>query len=294
MYDFWYEGQKGNGFAKGAVVGPGKLIDTNKYYVIFLDALGLWGASKPSDGLGMKFPKYSYQDYVQANYRLLKDHLKVGKIKLATGVSMGAIQSYIWAVLHPDYVEAILPIGGITYNDPVSGWLFQLMTAAMQSDPAWRDTKGNYYNLSKEKHPNQGMMFGWSILKHSGLSFDLRIQQGQDIVKKEVFYWEPQGDQGANLISQGKDFDVNDLLYRNQAGSLFDIRNQLQRIKAKTLILHVKNDQWLRYVLAEEAAKKIPGAKLESFENPLAHYAVFQAPNVLQDPIKAFFKEIGM
>jgi homoserine acetyltransferase len=294
MYDFWYEGQKGNGFSKGAVVGPGKLIDTNKYYVIFLDALGLWGTSKPSDGLGLKFPQYTYLDFAQANYRLLKDHLKVGKIKLATGVSMGAIQSYVWAVLHPDYVEAIMPIGAITYNDPVSGWLFQLMTAAMQSDPTWRDTKGNYYHLPKEKHPNQGMMFGWSVLKHTGLSFDLRIQQGPDLVKKEVFYWEPQGDQGVNLISQGKDFDVNDLLYRNQAGAQFDIRNQLQGIKAKTLILHVKNDQWLRYVLAEEAAKKITGSKLESFESPLAHYAVFQAPNALPEPIKAFFKEIGM
>ncbi len=294
MYNFWYEGQKGNGFAKGAVVGPGKLIDTNKYYVIFLDALGLWGTSKPSDGLGMKFPKYSYQDYVQANYRLLKDHLKVGKVKLSTGVSMGAMQSYVWAVLHPDYVEAILPIGGITYSDPVSQWLFQLMTAAMESDPAWRDTKGNYYHLPKEKHPNQGMMFGWSILKQTGLSFDMRIQQGLDVVRKEIFYWEPQGDQGVNLTSTANDFDVNDLLYRNQAGNLFDIRNQLQRIKAKTMILHIKNDQWLRYVLAEEAAKAIPGSKLESFESPLAHYAVFQAPNVLQEQIKGFFKEIGM
>lgn len=294
MYDFWYEGQKGNGFSKGAVVGPGKLIDTNRYYVVFLDALGLWGTSKPSDGLGMKFPKYNYQDYVQTNYRLLKDHLKVGKVKLATGVSMGAIQSYVWAVLHPDYVEAILPIGGITYSDPVSTWLFTLMTAGMQSDPAWQDTKGNYYHLPKEKHPNQGMMFGWSILNQTGLTFDLRIQQGMDVVKKEIFYWDPKGDQGVSLLGKAKDFDVNDLLYRNQTSDGFDIRSQLPGVKAKTLIIHVKNDQWLRYVLAEENARKIPGARLEGFESPLAHYAVFQAPNVLPERIKGFFKEIGM
>ena len=78
-YFFWYSGQPGNKFSKGAVVGPGELIDTDKYYVIFLDALGLWGTSKPSDGLGLKFPQYSYYDYVQANYRLLKDELGVGK-----------------------------------------------------------------------------------------------------------------------------------------------------------------------------------------------------------------------
>ncbi|MEW6113299.1 MAG: hypothetical protein AB1664_14305 [Thermodesulfobacteriota bacterium] len=294
MYFFWFDGQKGNAFSQGPVVGPGKLIDTDKYYVVFLDALGLWGASKPSDGLGINFPKYSYLDYVQANYRLLKDKLGIAKVKLATGVSMGAIQSYILAVLHPDFVEAIMPIGGITKSDPVTRWLFQLMTAAMQSDPVWRETKGDYYKLPKDKHPNQGMMFGWSILGHTGLSFDMRIQQGWDTVKKDVFYWQPKGDEGAALVPKAKDFDVNDLLYRNAAGDTFDISDQLGKIKAKTLILHVKNDQWLRYITAEETAKKINGAKLVGFESPLAHYAVFRAPNALKDDVAAFFKEIGM
>lgn len=294
QFYFWYDGQKGNGFAGGAVVGPGKLIDTNKYYVIFLDALGLWGASKPSDGLGMKFPKYSNFDYVQANYRLLKDCLGVAKVKLSTGASMGAIQSYIWAVLHPDFVEAIMPIAGATAMDPVSRWLFQLMTAAMQSDPVWQKTRGNYYHLPKEKHPNQGMMFGWSVLGHTGLTFDFRNKQPWDTVKKEVFYWEPKGEEAANLVSKGNDFDVNDLLYRNMAGDSFNINDQLGRIKAKALIIQVKTDQWLRYAMAEEAAKKIPGAKLVGFDHPLAHYAAFAALNVMKNDVTAFFKEIGM
>jgi homoserine acetyltransferase len=294
MYFFWYDGQKGNAFAEGSLVGPGKLIDTDKYYVIFLDALGLWGASKPSDGLGMKFPKYSILDCVQANYRLLKDHLGVAKVKLATGVSMGGIQSYVLALLHPDFAEAIMPIGGITATDPVSRWLFTLMTAAMQSDPVWQKTKGDYYNLPKEQHPNKGMMFGWSVLGETGYSFDFRVKQPWDEVKKEVFYWEPKGDEGANLISKGKEFDVDDLIFRNQTLDGYDINDQLGRIKAKTLILHVKNDQWLRYILAEGAASKIKGAKLVGFEHPLAHYAVFRGPNVCKDAVIEFFKEIGM
>jgi homoserine O-acetyltransferase len=293
-YFFWYDGQKGNAFAEGPVVGPGKMIDTDKYYVIFLDALGLWGASKPSDGLGMKFPRYSILDCTQANYRLLKDHLGVGKVKLATGVSMGAIQSYVMAVLHPDFVEAIMPIGGITYSDPVSRWLFQLMTAGMQSDPVWQKTKGDYYSLPKDQHPNKGMMFGWSILGETGFTFDFRVKQKWDEVKKEVFYWEPTGDEGANLVSKAKDFDVDDLLFRNQALENYDISDQLGRIKAKTLILHVKTDQWLRYVLAEEAASKIKGAKLVGYESPLAHYGIFRAPNVCKEAVMSFFTEIGM
>ena len=59
MYNSWYAGQSGNGFAGGALVGPGLLFDTNRFYVVFLDGLGLWGASKPSDGLARKFPVYS-------------------------------------------------------------------------------------------------------------------------------------------------------------------------------------------------------------------------------------------
>ncbi len=294
MYFFWFDGQKGNAFAEGAVVGPGKLIDTDKYYVIFLDALGLWGTSKPSDGLGMKFPRYSIFDCVQANYRLLKDQLGVAKVKLATGVSMGAIQSYVLAVLHPDFVEAIMPVGGITANDPVSRWLFTLMTAAMQSDPVWQKTKGDYYNLPKEQHPNKGMMFGWSVLGQTGYSFDYRVKQPWAEVQKEVFYWDPKGDEGANLISKGKDFDVDDLIFRNQTLEGYDINDQLGRVKAKTLILHVKNDQWLRYILAEDAASKIKGAKLVGYESPLAHYAVFRGPNVCKDAVMEFFKEIGM
>jgi homoserine O-acetyltransferase len=294
MYYYWYEGQDGNDFAGGAVVGPRKLIDTDKYYVIFLDAVGLWGASKPSDGLGLKFPPYNHFDFVQANYRLLVDEINVSKVKLATGVSMGAIQSYIWAALHPGLVEAIIPIGGMTESNPATRWLFQLMTAAIESDPAWRETGGDYYHLPKENHPNRGVMFGWSLLLYTGLSFDFRLTQRWEDVRKEVFYWEPDEDQGALLLPLAKNFDAHDLLLRNRAGEELNLTGELHRIRAKTLILHVANDQWVRVKLAEKACQKIKGAKLLSFEHELAHYAVFRAPNVLRERILPFFREIGM
>lgn len=292
MYNFWYEGQKGNGFSRGAVVGPGRLIDTNRYYVVFLDALGLWGASKPSDGLGMGFPKYSGFDFVQANYRLLRDKLKIARVRLATGVSMGAVQSYIWAILHPDFVEAIMPVGGMTAGDTSPRWLFQQMTAAMKSDPIWQGTKGDYYHLPKAEHPNRGLMFGWSILSRSGLSFDLRNTQSWEDIQKEVFYWDPEGEQGVKLLAKAKDYDVNDLLYRNRWMDTFDINGHLHRIKAKTLIIQVKNDQWLRWEMAEKTARQITGAKLVGFESPLSHYAVFRGPNMEMIEVIDFMKSL--
>jgi pimeloyl-ACP methyl ester carboxylesterase len=106
MYNNWVPGQAGNGFSGGPLVGPGLLFDTNRFYVVFVDALGLFGASKPSDGLGRKFPVYSYYDVVHLNYRMLRDHLKIGKVVLSTGVSMGATQSYYWGLMYPDFVQA--------------------------------------------------------------------------------------------------------------------------------------------------------------------------------------------
>lgn len=295
-YYFWHERGEGNDFSAGPVVGSGRIIDTDRYYVIFLDALGLWGASKPSDGLGMRFPRYSVFDCVQANYRLLVDELNVAKVRLATGGSMGAIQSYAWAVLHPAYVDAVMPIGGSTSTrkDPVLRWIFDLMSAAMTSDPVWRETKGDYYQLPKRKHPNRGMMFGWSILMHNGMDLDFRIDQGWDEVKKEVFYWEPRGDEGLLLREKAGNYDVNDLLIRNNANDTFDIDDHLPDIRCPTLVLHVENDLWLRAKPAEEATKRIPGARFASFASPMAHYAVFAAPNALRGEVEAFFRKIGL
>jgi homoserine O-acetyltransferase/O-succinyltransferase len=293
-YSYWYEGQAGNFFSTWPVVGPGRIIDTNRFYVIFLDALGQWGASKPSDGLGMKFPRYSMFDLVQANYRLLKDELNVAQVKLATGVSMGAMQSYAWAVLHPEFVHAIMPIGGSTSpgKDPVVRWIFSLMTAAMQSDPAWQETGGNYYHLPRDRHPNQGMMFGWSILMHNGFDLDFRIDQGWDEVQKEVFSWEPKGDEGLLLRQKAREYDVIDLLYRNTFQADFDLDPYLSSILCPALILHCKNDLWLRIKLAERTADRIPAAQFVPYEDRWAHFSVFRAPHRVKDAVQAFMDEI--
>jgi homoserine acetyltransferase len=94
MYEQWYVGAALSGGVP--IIGPGRPIDTDRYYVVMVDPLGTWSASKPSDGLGIKFPQYTYFDMVQANYRMLRDHLKIARVALATGVSMGGTQTYVW------------------------------------------------------------------------------------------------------------------------------------------------------------------------------------------------------
>jgi pimeloyl-ACP methyl ester carboxylesterase len=303
MYNNWYPGMSGNGFSGGPLVGPGLLFDTDRFYVVFVDALGLWGASKPSDGLGRKFPIYSYYDVVQLNYRLLRDHLKVGKVVLATGVSMGATQAYYWGLMYPDFVQAVMPVGGATATDgegQVAAWTFQLAKAALEADPVWIETKGNYYQLPKDKHPNKGVEYHWSVLSLTGYDLGYRQSLGWDAVSKEVFSWQPDPrlgpNAGTNLQGLAKTFDAVDLWYRDTVGEIHNVNALLPGMKARTLVLHVDNDQWLISDKARAAVQAIPGAQYVGITSPIAHYAVFSEPNkVRNNPIfDTFVRDIGL
>ena len=296
MYNTWFEGQPLNAFSDGAIVGPGRTIDTNRFYVVFLDALGLWGESKPSAGLGRKFPQYNYFDMVQANYRLLRDHLKVAQVEVATGVSMGATQAWVWGVMYSPggFVKAIMPIGGTTASDgddPVGQWTFRLGQAAIESDPIWRQTSGNYYHLPEEKHPKQGLIFMWSLLQLTGYTFPVRSATPWSTLQKEVFYWQPKGDESLTYINRTKNEDPVDYWYRNQAGFNHNINKELKRIKARTLVVHVDTDLWLMVENARKAAAQVQGAHFASFPHPAAHYGVFKAPNIIRDTIQAFVED---
>lgn len=281
MYEQWVKGAALSGGVP--IIGPGRPIDTDRYYVIMVDPLGTWGASKPSDGLGIKFPQYSYFDMVQANYRMLRDHLKVARVALVAGVSMGGTQTYVWGVLHPEYIGALMPIGGTTQSDaedPVGNWTFQLMTAAIQSDPVWQSTKGDYYKLPKEKHPLPGMAFGWSVLGLTGYDFGFRTTQSFASVQPEVFYWDPPNEKaGLSVNNRSKMYDAVDLVWRNRVGETYNVNPYLGRIQARTLVMHITNDLWLNFKLAQRAVDRVPGADLISEESPVAHYGVFPIIN---------------
>jgi homoserine O-acetyltransferase len=296
MYEQWVKGTALSG--NEPVIGPGRPINTDRYYVVMVDPLGTWGDSKPSDGLGIKFPQYSYFDMVQANYRMLHDGLKIGHAALVTGVSMGGTQTYVWGVMHPEFVGALMPIGGTTQSDaedPVGNWTFQLMTAAIESDPVWQSTKGDYYDLPKEKHPGPGVAFGWSVLGLTGYDFAFRSSQSFASVQPEVFYWDPPNQKaGTSVTNRAKLYDAVDLVWRNRVGELHNINADLWRIRARTMVMHISNDNWLNFTLAERAVDRIPGADLISEASPVAHYGVFSIVNHRKNDPKftAFMEDV--
>src|SRR5262245_60352426 len=88
-------GGSGGGFLSnqygGALFGPGQLLDATKYFIILPDGVGHGQSSKPSNGMRARFPRYAYNDMVTAQYRLLTEGLKVNRLRLVMGTSMGGM-----------------------------------------------------------------------------------------------------------------------------------------------------------------------------------------------------------
>ncbi|MET0454126.1 MAG: alpha/beta fold hydrolase [Mycobacterium sp.] len=120
--------------------GPGQPLALDTYFVILPDALGHGGSSKPSDGLGSRFPQYGYADIVSAQHRLVAGHLGIRQLRLVAGTSMGGMQTWMWGQMYPDAMRALMPIAALP--QPVRGrnLLYRrLLIDTIRADPAYED-----------------------------------------------------------------------------------------------------------------------------------------------------------
>jgi homoserine O-acetyltransferase/O-succinyltransferase len=91
----------------------GQPLDSSKYFIIFPDAIGHGGSSKPSDGLQTNFPRYCYADLVDAQHRLVTEGLGLKRLRLVLGTSMGGMHTWMWGERYPEMMDALLPIAGL-------------------------------------------------------------------------------------------------------------------------------------------------------------------------------------
>jgi homoserine O-acetyltransferase/O-succinyltransferase len=142
----------------GELFGPGQALDATKYYLIIPDALGHGKSSKPSDGLRAKFPKYNYDDVVDAQYRLLTEHLKVKRLRMVIGNSMGGMQAWIWASKYPDMMDIAVPMASMPSEMSSRNWMLRrLITDSIRNDPEW---KGGQYATQPKSAQFASVFFG--------------------------------------------------------------------------------------------------------------------------------------
>jgi homoserine O-acetyltransferase len=96
----------------GSWIGIGKLYDTSRYYVIAVDALGNGVSSSPSnsDDQGAAFPRFTVRDMVRSQYQLVTRTLHLGHLYAVSGISLGGMQTFQWAVSYPEFLSKAVPI----------------------------------------------------------------------------------------------------------------------------------------------------------------------------------------
>src|ERR1043165_1737598 len=123
----------------GVLFGPGQLLDATRYFIILPDGIGHGGSSKPSDGLHARFPHYTYDDMVAAQYELLTKKLGVNHLRLVMGTSMGGMQTWVWGETYPDFMDALMPLA----SNPVelaggNRMMRRMVTDSIRDDPEWQ------------------------------------------------------------------------------------------------------------------------------------------------------------
>src|SRR5947209_2098969 len=96
----------------GVLFGPGQLLDAEKFFIVLPDGIGHGKSSKPSDGLHARFPKYTYDDMIEAQYLLLQK-LGIEHLRLVMGTSMGGMHTWLWGETHPKFMDALMPLASL-------------------------------------------------------------------------------------------------------------------------------------------------------------------------------------
>jgi homoserine O-acetyltransferase len=213
----------------GELFGPGQPLDAKRYYIILTDAIGTGKSSKPSDGLRASFPKYNYDDMVNGQYRLVKEHLGVRHLRLVLGNSMGGMQTWIWAEKYPDFMDIAVPMASLPTEMSSRNWMLRrLIIDSIRNDPEWMN--GNY-----TKQPRS--------LQFASVFFGIATNGGSQALYKTA----PTREKADQLLDQrlGAPFngDANDHLYQWDSSRDYNPSPGLERIQAILLAINSADDE---------------------------------------------------
>lgn len=289
-----------------SLIGPGKLIDTNKYYVLSSDTLVNLNVKAPNvvttgpasinpdtgKPYGMTFPVVSIKDMVNVQ-KALVESLGIRKLKAVMGASMGALQVYEWAVNYPDMVERIIPIIGSAGGDAfLIAWL-DIWGQPIKLDPKWKG--GEYYD---SEPPTAGLVAALKVISLHANHYDWATktfglapaEEGKDPAKAFGNRFKIEAALEAGSAARAAVSDANSLLYLAKANQIFAA--DPSKIKVPALVIYAPTDLIFYAPHVEDTAKKIAanGVKVETAQltGPNGHLLGVIAVAQAADKIKAF------
>lgn len=208
--------------------GKGQPLDVTKYYLIIPDNIGHGKSSKPSDGLHARFPHYGYLDMVEAQYRLLTEGLHVNHMRLIMGTSMGGMHAWLWGELHPDFMDALMPLGSLPTQ--ISGrnrvWR-RLIIDVIRTSPDWQN--GDYTTQPSGLRPAMEMMY------FMGSNPILRWKEAPTLKQADAVL-------DAYVSKAHTTHDANDVMYAFAASEDYDPGPGLEKIQAPLIAVNSEDD----------------------------------------------------
>ena len=213
----------------GELFGAGQPLDAAKYYIIIPDSLGHGKSSKPSDGMKTAFPKYNYEDMVDAHYRLINEGLGVKHLRLVIGNSMGGMHTWIWGVRYPQAMDILVPMASQPTEMAARNWMLRrMMLDTIRNDPDYNG--GNYtaqprmmkYAINAYSIATGGGTLGYQTLAPTAAKADKLVD-----------------DRLAIPVTS----DANDFIYQWQASHDYNPSGQLERIEATLLAINAADDE---------------------------------------------------
>jgi homoserine O-acetyltransferase/O-succinyltransferase len=213
----------------GELFGKDQPLDETKFFIVLPDGIGHGKSNKPSDGMHAKFPRYGYIDMVEAQYRLLTDGLGVNHARLVMGTSMGGMHTWLWGELHPEFMDALMPLASLPTQ--ISGrnraWR-RMIIDAIRNDPGWN---GGEYKTQPPSLRTAAEML-WFMSSNPML----RQKEAPALTKTDEVL-------DKFVADYMKTNDANDVLYAVEASHDYDPGPNLEKIRAPLLAINSADDQ---------------------------------------------------
>jgi homoserine O-acetyltransferase/O-succinyltransferase len=256
-----------------AHIGSGKTFDTDKYFVVSIDAIGGGGSSQPRDGLSTRFPQYNVRDMVRAQHALLAQGLGLKQVLAVGGASSGAYQALEWGILYPGFAHGLILYAGAAQADRHVKLIVDGIVATLTLDPAF--VSGAVVPPGGEAVRKASTGYLPWLLSDKGLE---AMGSDEALAKAEAGFAE----------NWARNWDAVGLAWRYRSSRLHDVSTPfgnnmavaLATVKAVVLVLPVSSDRTHPIALNEAMAKGLVSAKVTYavLESIRGHAAVFMGP----------------
>lgn len=275
------------------MIGPGRALDPDRYFIVVLDQLGNGLSSSPSNTAPpqdrMRFPGITILDDVAAQYRLVTEGFGVRRVALVTGYSMGAQQAFQWAVSHPEMVERIAPFCGTAKTTPHNVVFLEGVRAALTADSAWM--KGDYDQPAEGLRALARVYAGWGFSQQFYRQELYRQMEFSSLEEFITGFWEKRfvRRDANNLLSMLRTWQLNDLGTTPGFGG--SLERAMKAIKAKTTVMAGRTDLYFTPEDIEADTSRIAGARFRIIPSLWGHMAGAglnaEDSQFIQDEIKA-------